>query len=483
MKVPQFYPFMQHSRYDWDFHGECERACQASPDACYWPRGKMLGGSSGMNLMLYVRGFEPDYDGWAAAGNCGWEWKNVLRYFKKSEQNLNFADDTVFHNDDGLLKVSLYGDDRYDDVICKAGKEIGISVLKEINGREHVGNVLVQGTLSGGRRNSAAKAFIAPLKNHNNLDIIKNAFVTKVKINPNGRNVVEFDLNGKLLRATAKKEVIVCAGSLMSPNILIRSGIGPEDQLKKLKIPSVVNLDVGKNLMDHVAIMLWFSLDPTDGGSVIKLTGDILSYMLSRKGRFAKIGTFHLLGFLNSRNETKYPDLENYHLYIPKAAFDMDVVMTAFNYKPKLRKILFDVNRKRDVLCIMVSLLNPKSKGTVEADGSSPLNYPRINGNFFGDKDGKDYKTAIRGIRKQMELLNTYEFRKRHAEFIEMPVDGGPFTDTEEYWKSYIKNYAASIYHPVGTCKMGPCHDKTAVVDPELRVHGVEGLRVVDASM
>lgn len=483
MKVPQFYPFMQHSRYDWNFHGDCERACQASPDACYWPRGKMLGGSSGMNLMLYVRGVPPDYDRWAAAGNYGWEWKNVLEYFKKSENNLNFADDTEFHNDDGLLKVSLYGDVRYDELICNAGKEIGISVLKDINGNEHVGNVKVQGTLSDGRRNSAAKAFIAPLKNSNNLDIIKNAFVTKVRINPNGKNVVQFNLNGKNLEATATKEVIICAGSLMSPNILIRSGIGPKEQLKKLKIPSVVNLDVGKNLMDHIAVMLWFSFDPTDGGSIIKLTGDLLSYMLSRTGRFAKIGTFHLLGFLNSRNETKYADLENYHLYIPQNAFDMDVVMTAFNYKPELKKILFDVNRKRDVLCIMVSLLHPESKGTVEASGSSPLNYPTINGNFFGDKSGNDYKTAIRGIRKQMELLTTDEFRKRHAKFIEMPVDYGLFSDTEEYWKSYIKNYAASIYHPVGTCKMGPADDETAVLDPELRVHGVKGLRVADTSM
>lgn len=443
----------------------------------------ITGGSSGMNLMLYVRGVPPDYDGWAAAGNYGWEWINVLEYFKKSEKNLNFADDTEFHNDDGLLNVSLYGDVRYDDVILKAGEEIGISVLKEINANEHVGNVKVQGTLSGGRRNSVAKAFIAPLKNSKNLDIIKNAFVTKVKTNPNGKNVVEFDLNGKRLEASATKEVIICAGSLMSPNILIRSGIGPEDQLKHLQIPSVANLDVGKNLMDHIAVMLWFKLDPTDGGSVITLTGDILSYMLSRSGRFAKIGTFHLLGFLNSRNETKYADLENYHVYIPQNAIDMDIVMTAFNYKPELKMILFDVNRKSDVLCIMVSLLHPQSKGTVEAHGSSPLTYPTINGNFFSDKGGKDYKTAIRGIRKQMELLTTDAFRKRHARFIEMPVDCGSFSDTDEYWKKYIQMYAASIYHPVGTCKMGPAEDETAVVDPELRVHGVKGLRVVDASM
>lgn len=479
---------MQRSQYDWNLHGDTENACQASPDKCFWPRGKMLGGSSSMNLMLYIHGLDRDYNSWEAAGNPGWGYENVLKYLKKSEgnQNAEFVQEENgrYHNATGPLKVSLYGDNRYDEVFYEAGTEQGVHLLKDYNaGKPHVGNFIVQGTVDGGVRQSAAVAFLTPAMNRTNLKVIRNAFATKVLFNANKEAYgVEFLLNGRKLIARSSKEVILSAGALLSPAVLMQSGIGPKPQLDALKIPNVANLNVGKRLWDHVAIALWFSFDP-HSGELAELPIDLTQYMLTRSGRFAGIGTFHLLGFLSSQNQTDYPDLEVYHLYMQQSSFDLGVTMSCFNYKPEFAQTLYDINERRDIAGVLVSLLQPKSQGTVELSSADPLSKPNIKANFFNEKE--DYDTGIRGIKQQMNLLKTKTYKERGAKFIRMPLkECDAFTYlSDEYWVCYIKYFGFSIYHPAGTCKMGPKTDPEAVVDPRLRVHKVKKIRTADASM
>ncbi|XP_059607623.1 glucose dehydrogenase [FAD, quinone]-like [Phlebotomus argentipes] len=254
--VPGFQSALAKTKYDWEYY--IDQSENYSILTGYWARGKMLGGSSSMNGMLYVRGNEDDYNNWEALGNPTWGYANVLEYFKKSEQNhdpeIADAFGGYYHSKDGLLSVELYkNNDTFNQDVIQSAQEMGFKFILDINANEHIGFTFSQGTLRSGVRESTAAAFLRPAMNRPNLHIVKHAHVTKLEIDSQGVvSGVSMKLRGQTeLKAFANKEVILSAGAINSPQILMLSGIGPANHLQEMEIPVIQSLQVGKNLQDH----------------------------------------------------------------------------------------------------------------------------------------------------------------------------------------------------------------------------------------
>lgn len=481
---------LQRTEKDWQFTCKSNKACKAllGKQNCFWPRGKMLGGSSSMNLMLYVRGNRRDYDRWAASGNYGWSYKDVLPYFKKSEANQwnPFVDDDggKYHSRIGPLKVDFFGGTSpFAKIFYEAGMERGMQFVDDINGADHLGYVNLQGTAYRGRRFSTAKAFLNPAMNRTNLDIIKNAFCTKVILDKcNRAKGIEFDLNGKTVKAYAKKEVIVSAGSVMSPHILMHSGIGPRNHLKELGIPCKLDLMVGHNLYDHLYTLLMFTFDPTPTPATIQLD-NLYNYLIHNTGPLSTPGISQLACFTDTTKRSIYPDIEMLYFWWTQNAPSLQSYIKLRQFKPEIVNVLLEKTEQFNIGAILISVLQPKSCGYIRLNGTLPHNKPFIDPNYFSHPD--DMKTMIRAVKEQASYINTTSYANNGGQLLKFPLEEcDQFDDdSDEYWECYITYFASTEYHPVGTCKMGPKRDPCSVVDPELRVHNVNGLRVIDASM
>lgn len=462
-------------------------------ERCFFPRGKMLGGSSSMNLFLYVRGNPQDYDNWVDLGNDGWDSKSVWEYFKKSEHNtyLPFVTDKnhgryQYHSSEGPLKVSfsnttLLGEKLFFD----ANAELGLNFTLDINGNSQIGTTNLQGTIYNGRRESAATAFLVPSKSRPNLHVIKNAFVEKILIDDNNKaQGVQYTYKGKCRRiAYAKKEVILSAGTYMSPVILMQSGIGPADQLRKFHIPQKVELAVGEHLIDQTGSMIFFTFNSTEASKPTELLDAIYSLAIHNTGKFAVIP--QIGAFLNSKNTSKTrPDTQISFVYFPvNSTTEINAMFASFGVRQEFIRHLVEVNKVKDVGVDYVISLHPKSRGYVRLNGSSPHDAPEINPNFFAHDN--DLDDLVISIERQILLKGARSFRNIGGEILRMPLpqcDRFTFL-SREYLKCYVRYFSVTAYHPVGTCKMGPESDDAAVVSPQLKVHNVEKLRVIDASM
>ncbi|MEQ1516285.1 MAG: choline dehydrogenase [Usitatibacteraceae bacterium] len=427
----------------------------------YQPRGKVLGGSSSVNAMIYARGQREDYDHWAALGNSGWSYDEVLPFFKRAEHNERGAD--AFHGVGGPLNVmDLRSPNPFTARFVEAGQQAGFKLNTDFNGSDQEGVGAYQVTHKNGERHSASKAYLAPNLGRPNLEIIAGAQTTRILLEGHRAIGVEYRQGGELKKRTATREVLVCAGALQSPQLLMLSGIGPGAHLKQHGIPVVHDLaGVGTNLHDHIdTVQVYdapkltelFGLSLPGAWHVLK---GIPAWRNHRRGvlttNFAEAG-----GFIKSRLEEATPDLQ-LHFVIGKLV-------------DHGRKTVFGHG-----FSCHVCLLRPLSRGSVTLQSPDPLAAPRIDPHFFGDSD--DIARMVRGFKLMRNILNQPALAQFGGKELRRSADA----QTDDAIEAFIRSHADTIYHPVGTCRMG--NSASDVVDATLRVRGIERLRVVDASI
>ncbi|KAK4884070.1 hypothetical protein RN001_000341 [Aquatica leii] len=486
-EVPAFAPLLQRSSVDWAYLTQpSPTSCLARPGGrCYWARGKVMGGSSTINYMIYIRGHPEDYDEWEAMGNHGWNYDNVLSYFIKSEDNknkdhLNF----FFHGQGGYQSVEYFPyQDKNVFRIIDGFKELGLPEVDQ-NTDDLIGVSLLQGTIHAGERLSTNGAFIRPIrKKRSNLVVKTNAHVVRVLIDKRSKTAVgvEYYLKKRIQRAFAKKEIIISAGAINSPKILMLSGVGPESHLKKIGLHVIENLPVGYNLHDHTTIDgVLFALTNKTATSVAdeKKKFDVFRYKKTHSGPLSATGPLQVSAMVKTKYEKSRsrPDIQYSFDAANVKNFITDPILTAESNSNPLA--YYDGFMVRPILLI------PESRGYILLNTTNPVyGAPLIFANTF--KERIDLLRVVEGVKQSLNLLQTKSFNKLHATIADTPLPACKHLQfgTDEYWSCVATSYTATIFHPVGTCKMGPKHDKAAVVDPRLRVHGIKNLRVIDASI
>ncbi|HEX9209462.1 MAG TPA: choline dehydrogenase [Bradyrhizobium sp.] len=426
----------------------------------YQPRGKGLGGSSAINAMVYIRGHRSDYDHWAALGNSGWSYADVLPYFKRSENNADF--DGEYHGKDGPLAVNkLRSGNPVQQIFLQAAQEGQFHIREDFNGEDHEGLGIYQVTQKNGERWSAARAYVHPhIGKRANLRVETQAHATRILFDGKRAVGVEYRQGKELKQLRARREVILAAGAFQSPQLLMLSGVGDATALGQHGISSVHHLPgVGQNLQDHPDFIFGYMSDnPNFAGISLKgmprLIRAILQYRRERRGpltsNFAECG-----GFLKTQAQLDIPDIQ---LHFGMAMVD-------------------DHGRKRHKgtgFSCHVCLLRPKSRGSVALASGDAMQAPLIDPNFLGETD--DLETMVAGFKTTQRLMETPALRALQTKDM--------FTAnvrSDDDIRALLRARVDTVYHPVGTCKMGT--DAMAVGDPALKVHGVEGLRVVDASI
>lgn len=427
----------------------------------YQPRGKVLGGSSSVNAMIYTRGHRQDYDDWAAQGNPGWSWSEVLPYFQRAEDNERGAD--AYHGSGGPLHVmDLRSPNRYSPYFVEAAKQAGLTENPDFNGAEQEGVGLYQVTHRNGERYSAAKAYLTPHLDRPNLKVITGARATRILLEGRRAVGVEFLQDGQRHTLRAAREVLLSAGALQSPQLLMLSGIGAPAELQRHGITPLHELPgVGEQLQDHVDVVVVYDAPQlTDlfglsfRGAINVLRG-MWEWRRRRSGmlttNFAEAG-----GFIRSQAGEAIPDLQ-LHFVIAKLVDHGRTTTTGHGYS------------------CHVCLLRPKSRGSVRLGNADPLSAPLIDPNFLGERD--DVERLMRGFKLMRSILSQPALARLGAR--ELPTSAVVRTDPQI--EQYLRNHADTIYHPAGSCRMGP--GAMDVVDAQLRVQGLQGLRVVDASI
>lgn len=349
--------------------------------------------------------------------------------------------------------------------------------------------MVAQGTLRRGSRCSTGKAFLRPIRLRNNIHIAMNAQVTRVLIDPTTKVAfgVEFMREGKLHRVRATKEVILSGGSVNSPQILMLSGVGPKKELDKHKIPVIQDLKVGENLQDHIGLGGLTFLVNQEVSIILNriyAVGPVMQYAVLGDGPLTIMGGVEGLAFVNTKYANASDDFPDIEFHFVSGSTNSDggtQLKKAHGLTDAFYNKVFGQVNNRDVWSVIPMLLRPKSKGVIKLRSKNPLDYPMIFPNYF--QDDFDMKTLIEGVKIGVALSKTPAFRKYGSELLKFPDCGHIPEFTDKYWECMIRLYSVTIYHPVGTCKMGPYWDPDAVVDPQLRVYGIKGLRVIDASI
>lgn len=463
--LPGAYTKLNRTDVDWAFWTEPQPAVDGR--SIFIPRGKVLGGSSSTNAMAYVRGNREDFDEWAALGNPGWGYQEVLPYFKRSEHNENYHDE--YHGQDGPLNVTLSEQPSVmADAFVQACQQAGIPRNDDYNGAEQLGAARLQFTIKNNRRHSAAAAFLKPIRQRNNLTIRTGARVTRIVIE-NGRAVGVEVATGRSTRETIRcsREVLLSAGAIQSPHILMLSGVGDAAELQRHGITSVHHLPgVGQNLQDHV----WSGVS----GLANVPTGNSVLRPLNMAKAIAQQLLFHSGPLGNSPLES------NAFLKLgtsPGTRPDVQFHFAPIGIAPDYSTDIHDINTftKVNGWGILVVLIRPQSKGYVGLKSADPLANPLIQPNLLSEP--ADLDLLVAALRKSIEVADTPAMRQFCPAGVHFPNQW----DSDELLRTHIRKTLETLYHPVGTCRMGRGAD--AVVDAELRVHGLQGLRVVDASI
>ncbi|KAK3585264.1 hypothetical protein CHS0354_006316 [Potamilus streckersoni] len=471
---------LQKTEADWGYYTEPQKFSHfgLKGNRSYWPRGKVLGGTSILNFMMYNRGSRYDYDKWASQGCTGWAYDDVLSYFLKSEDILiPTLKDSKFHNTGGYLGVSHARVTPLVDYYLKAAEELGFKLV-DYNGEEFEGFAETQFTIRNAERSSTSRAFLRRAMHRQNLHVSSHSHVVKIIMDKMVAVGVEMIRGGRKYQIHAIKEVILSAGAIGSPQILMLSGIGPKSHLDELGIPLIANLPVGENLQDHLMLTV-----PTG----INITGSVTENAMSSWWTIAQYFLFGT-GYLSS------PFLEVVaHVHTEKNEFktipDIQLIFISGIPKKDLIELRDDIKKEmRSKLPVegfvgLVGLLHPKSRGTIRLRSRDPFDPPIIQPNYLAEKD--DVKTFIRGFRVMEKYLSTKVMQKIGVslDLLNITVCGGHEFLSDDYVECLVRHNAVTIYHPTSTCKMGSPEDPSTVVDPQLRVKGIERLRVVDASV
>lgn len=481
MDVPLFVHLLQTSDViNWKYRSEpSTKYCLAMEDnRCILPRGKVMGGSSVLNFMIYTRGNRWDYDNWAKLGNDGWSFDEVRPLFEDIEQTQV-----------GVSGVNYQTP--LSDAYLKAMHELGLAQTVDYSGVQQSGVTLLQTTTKDGYRMSSNRAYVRPVRSRKNLHVLTNTMVTKLVLESNRAVGVEIQRDNAEMPIIIKitKEIVVSAGAINSPQLLMLSGIGPAQHLTDKKITPLVDLPgVGQNLMDHTTPgYLHYTMNETKIPiRESKTVGPWLQYIRDGSGLLGLPGTCESLAFVDTTNFTSIdtlPDLE--FLQVSGAVYDTPEGRTFWGLHMKHYMRLFSsaVLYNQPAFAIGLYVLRPKSRGSVMLHDNLFSSHPNITTNYYSDHE--DMQITLRGIRKIIELEQTTAFRRINATLLRPTLAGcsSHEPDSDKFWECYIRHVTLSIYHYSGTCKMGPNNDTMAVVDQRLRVYGVEGLRVADASI
>lgn len=495
MDIPAFVHFLQTSdRINWKYQTEpSDKYCLAMTDGqCNWPRGKVMGGSSVLNYMIYTRGNRRDYDHWSEMGASGWSFNEVEPYFKKLEnstiQSDYRTDDNVLGRDGPVSIAYVDYKSKVSSAFVDGVQEMGLDMV-DYNGQRQIGVSYVKSTTKSGYRHSSNRAYIDPIKNQRpNLHIKRNSIVTKILMDNDRKTTgVVFVENDQRQTVTVRKEVIVSAGAINSPQLLMLSGIGPAEHLRAKGIEPIVDRPVGRNLMDHyTAGTFTFKVNVTTTKEDVENVANWRQYFRNGSGPLGVLGGCEAIAFFNTEefhNKDAYPDVEV--VQVAGALYEAADLIGNFNFEPKMFEEMYGELRRTKQRAFSMSpfLLRPKSRGEIRLRTSDPFTYPMIVPNYFGHP--YDMRTMIRAVRQMLKLEKTKAFRKinatLHRDNLErckdLPYDG------DDYWDCYLRHMMATVYHYSGTCKMGADTDRTAVVNGKLQVIGVRNLRVADASV
>ncbi len=467
--IPNAYSQLFKKHYDWGFWSETQE--NLDNRKLYLPRGKTLGGCSSTNAMAYVRGNKEDYNAWARMGNEGWTYSEVLPYFMKSESNEQFNKvDSGYHGKNGELNVTYATRFKtpYGEAFIEACKQVGIPETKDYNGVHQRGAGHFQFTIKEGKRNSGAVAFLKPAMDRPNLTVMTQAYVKQILVENKRAVGVEYFHKKKVQKVMADKEVILSAGAFNSPQILMLSGIGDAEELKQHGIDCKHHLaGVGKNLQDHLFYGISASSKQQEGlNHHIKVWNQVKGlgqYLFKKSGVFT-VSPLETVAFVDIENYATSNDVNFQFHFAPMHAgkgYDYDM------YDPYTLP-------KYDGFTILPTLLQPQSRGYVGLRSNNPLEAPLIQPNFLQEE--ADLRQLVEGGKLALEMIQQSAFDDYRKEII-----APPDFSSEAGIIDHIKKSVETVYHPVGTCKMGK--DEMAVVDNQLRVHGLEGLRVVDASI
>ncbi len=453
VRIPAAFSKLFKTNVDWNYSTE--------PEPClnnrklYWPRGKMIGGSGSMNAMIYIRGNPCDYDDWAGLGNDGWGFQDVLPYFKKSERQERGASE--YHGASGPLHVA--------DLRCvnpltrsflAAAQELGIPANADFNGATQDGAGLYQVTQKNGQRHSTADAYLKPALARENLTALTHAQATKIVVENHRAVGIEYLLGSAIETVAAEREVILTGGAVNSPQLLLLSGIGPADEIRGVGIHAVHDVPgVGKNLQDHLMVSVGYLCAKPVSMANAESLGNFLRYLVFKSGplvsNVAEAGIFW-----RTRAGLREPDLQL--LFGP--AYYVNHGLTP---------------RKEHCFGFGPTIVTPESRGSISLKSANPLEPPVIRANYLSTP--ADMRVILEGVKLSRQLAHTKAFEPYRGD----ELDPGSAVQSDQEIVAFIRAQAQTLYHPVGTCKMGS--DSTAVVDGRLRMHGIDGLRVADASV
>ncbi|KAF9420964.1 hypothetical protein HW555_002947 [Spodoptera exigua] len=488
--IPGLTESLYGSKFDWKYTTVNNGlTSQANKDGnIKWPRGKMLGGSSSINVMAHVKGHPRDYQSWYDEGNEEWHPDIVKQYEQKAEslQDPILLKNPAIQNEyghDGPLFINTYNvtNTTLLDNMLSAFDEIGIKPVEDLNTVKNVGAGRFRVTATDGKRISSATAYLNPVRSRKNLKVAKNSHVTKILFDGQTATGIEMDRNGHKYTLKAKLEVIVSAGTINTPQILMLSGIGPKKHLEEKNISIVLDSPmVGQNLHDHTNIPTLIFADEPE--VMDKATKDLESvrYLYDRKGYLAYHSYQDLTAFYSADPNSTYPDFQALLLFHYK--HDGSIKSFASEYVKSVENSVLKLGENRAMFQVRISFLRPHSRGNISLNSDNPYDYPLIYYNNFSDE--RDLDATVTGIKMFLKIVDTKFFKSIGATMgrLELPACDGYEFNSDEYLRCIVVNMASTIYHPVSTAKMGR-DISSSVVNSRLKVHGIKKLRIVDASV
>lgn len=473
---------LQHTEHDWAYYTEPQEFANLGfiDNRSFWPRGRVLGGSATINAAQYTRGSKYDFDEWAENGCSGWSYKDVLPYFLKSEDiQIDELKTSKYHASGGPIAVSGGKATPLAEKYIQAGQELGYKIT-DYNGEAQEGFNHIQVMVRNGVRSNAGWEYLQNTAERDNLHIAIRSFVTKIEIKDKIARGVYVIRNGRKQYIRARKEVILSAGAINSPQILMLSGVGPKDHLAEHGITSIADLPVGQNLQDHQFVLMNSKIK-----TPISITDNLkeslwtkIQYHIFGKGPLTVAGSDgSAFLYLNEANRGK----RSVELQI--VFFSSYVHTNPFGFKQEMVDEYLGKDGNVDGFTTILLNTRPRFRGELKLKSSDPFDHPSMNPRYLSDP--KDVKELLGGIRIWERLMETQAYKSLGVNIEDVKISSCSQHKfrSDDYWECFIRHIATTTYHPCCTVKMGPQSDPAAVVDPQLHVKGIKGLRVVDTSI